>query len=490
MLLRVCVGLAALLAASPLVPSVDGPALYRAKCATCHGEKGDGQGPAAWLLYPRPRNFVKGTFRLRSTPTGKLPTDEDLMRTVLRGIPGTSMPGWKSELSAAEIRAVVDVVKSFSERFAKSPPAAPIEIPPAPAPTPELIAAGRAVYAKMQCASCHGESGRGDGPAAPNLKDESGLAILPYDFTLPGRMKGGTQPEDVYRAFSTGLDGTPMPDFSQNLKPEERWQLVHYVRSLSVPAPPAPIEAAEIRAAVAASVPDDPNDPAWNAAAPASVAVRPVWSRNDAPARITVRALRSSRDVGLLVEWADPTKDERALAVQDFRDALAVQFPVQTAARPFLGMGDRENPVNIWHWKADWQLDVVRFASVPDRYPAMFVGTYHDVESQQAFYTAWAAGNPMARPDRRTPVEDCNAAGLGTLTSQPPASQQVRGRGVFGAGTWRVALRRALVTSDAGDVQLESATAVPVAFGIWDGSHRDRNGQKLFSSWQTLVFTP
>lgn len=456
-------------------PGADGPALYAAKCATCHGEKGNGKGPASYLLYPRPRDFVTGSFRLRSTPSGQLPTDADLTRTIANGIPGTSMPGWAGELSPTQIAAVIDVVKGFSARFKKAPPAAPIEIPAGPAPTPELIASGRKVYERMQCASCHGDAGRGDGPAAGNLKDEAGLAIRPYDFTLPGRMKGGSRPEDVYRAFSTGLDGTPMPEFGQLLKPEERWQLVHYVRSLSVPSPPAP-EAGEVRAAEVAVVPGDPNDAAWDAAPASAVAVRPVWSRNDAPARVLVRALRSKTELGLLVEWGDATKNERALAVQDFRDALAVQFPVRpSATRPFVGMGDANNPVNIWQWKADWQLDVARYASASDRYPGMFVMTYHD------------AAKP---PERSSAAEDANAAGLGTLTAQPREGQQVAGRGAYGARTWRVALRRPLTTADAGDVQLDEPRTVPVAFGVWDGGQRDRDGQKLFSAWQTLVLRP
>src|SRR5690606_18718056 len=102
----------------------------------------------------------------------------------------------------------------------------------------------------------------------------------------------------------------------------------------------------------------------------------------------------------------------------------------------------------------------------------MFVMTYHGA---------------TLPPARASAVEDCNAAGLGTLTRQPAAGQQVAGRGVHGARTWRVALRRALTTSDAGDVQLDGARSVPVAFGVWDGAQRDRNGQKLFSTWQTLI---
>lgn len=482
-------------AAPAQAPASPGQVLYTMKCAPCHGDKGDGQGLASHLQYPRPRNFIKGSYRLRSTPSGQLPTDEDLVRTITRGIAGTSMPAWRTELTAEQIRAVVDVVKAFNPRFKAGGPPKPIEIGAPPPATPETVAAGRKVYVRMQCSACHGDTGRGDGNASASMKDELGVSMRPYDFTQPGRMKGGESPEDVYRAFSTGLDGTPMPDFSGNLNAEERWQLVHYVQSLAKPSIAVDGAPRVIKAVRRASVPVDPLDPLWEGIAPTVVAVRPIWSRSDMPDRLAVSAVRSSTEIGLLLEWSDSSKNESALAVADFRDAVSVQFPVTvpiplTPARPFIAMGDRSNPVNIWHWKADWQSDVTRHNSTKDRNPNMFVMTYHDMEDDPQFHTARAAGNLMAQRGRRSPIEDANAGGFGTLTAQSADSQQVDGRGVYGQGRWRVLIRRPLTTSDAGDVQFDRVTQVPVAFAVWDGGHRDRNGQKLFSSWETLAIEP
>jgi mono/diheme cytochrome c family protein len=474
-------------------PAADATSLYQARCAVCHGDRGDGQGQGAYLLNPRPRNFKSGSYRLRSTPTGSLPTDADLARTIAAGIPGTSMPAWRPELSDAQIQSLVAVVKSFNPRFAGEPAPAPIPIPAAPPATPAIVAVGRQIYERMSCASCHGPGGRGDGPASPTLKDENDFPIRPYDFTLPGRMKGGDTPADVYRAFSTGLDGTPMPDFSESLKPDERWQLVHYLRTLARPAPePVPTPAEQgWRAARAPAVPADPSAPAWAAALPVGISVRPLWSRDDAPARVVVRALRSNSQIGLLVEWEDRTLNDRALSFEDFRDAVAIQFPMAPktgpgSTRPFLGMGDAANPVNVWQWKADWQRDMARVAGVRDAHPDMWVMTYHDMDEDPALYPARAAGNPFARADRKTAAEDANAAGLGTLTTQRPEGQQVEAHGAYSDHRWRVVFRRALTTPDAGDVQLAGLAEVPVAFAVWDGTMRDRNGQKLFSGWEVL----
>src|SRR5262249_45893352 len=71
-----------------------GKAVYERKCLLCHGEKGDGKGPGAEHLLPKPRDFTRGLFKVRST-ANKTPTDQDLLRIVTDGMPGTSMPAWE-----------------------------------------------------------------------------------------------------------------------------------------------------------------------------------------------------------------------------------------------------------------------------------------------------------------------------------------------------------------------------------------------------------
>jgi cytochrome c oxidase cbb3-type subunit 2 len=203
---------------------------YGRYCVSCHGTQGDGRGPSADWLDPRPRNFTSGTFKFRSTVSGELPTDADLERTIKNGLNHTSMPHWRS-LTAAERRDLVQFVKTFSARFATEPQGKPVTIPQAPEMTPALLAKGKEVWNKVQCASCHGDGGKGDGASAATLRDDWGQPIVPRDFTS-GPLKVGSRPEDLYRAFMTGLNGSPMPSFAESISPDEAWALVVYVRSL------------------------------------------------------------------------------------------------------------------------------------------------------------------------------------------------------------------------------------------------------------------
>ncbi|MBI2893377.1 MAG: c-type cytochrome [Deltaproteobacteria bacterium] len=219
-----------------VVPSTavgsDAAVRYRRICGPCHGQRGDGLGPAAGYLPLRPRDFTRGEYKFRSTPSGSLPLDSDLARTIRRGLPGTPMPAWRGALSEEEIGDVVRVVKSFSRRFADEPAPSRLQIPRPPRFDARLVREGRRTWKLFQCASCHGPRGRGDGPSVPGLRDSDGLPIRPRDFTV-GIYKGGSSPRDVYRTFMTGLDGTPMPSYMDTLADERaRWALVAYVQSL------------------------------------------------------------------------------------------------------------------------------------------------------------------------------------------------------------------------------------------------------------------
>ena len=86
--------------------------VYETQCAGCHGEQGNGKGAAADMLIVKPRDFTKGLYKFRSTPNGTLPTDDDLYRTITKGVNRTSMPEW-SLLPERERHAVVEYVKSF-----------------------------------------------------------------------------------------------------------------------------------------------------------------------------------------------------------------------------------------------------------------------------------------------------------------------------------------------------------------------------------------
>ncbi len=199
------------------VAAVDAQALYEGACATCHGRLGEGNGPSAGSLgNPQPRNFTTGSYKFRVTPTGSLPADDDIYRTISRGVPGTWMPSWEEHLSPAQRWALVRYIKEFSDLFAEEEPDPAIEIPPDVTPTPDLIREGRSVYALLNCWQCHGPTGRGNGPSANDLTDDWDRKIVPYDFTR-GDYKSGSGPSDIYRTLVTGLDGSPMPAFDPGI---------------------------------------------------------------------------------------------------------------------------------------------------------------------------------------------------------------------------------------------------------------------------------
>jgi mono/diheme cytochrome c family protein len=203
---------------------------YRRYCVGCHGELGDGNGENFPWLDPKPRDFQLGIFKCRSTPSGTLPTDQDLFDTIARGLDRSNMPQW-STFTKQQRADLVAWVKHFSPRFVNEKPGTPIEIPPEPAVTPERIKAGRDVFARVQCWKCHGVQGMANGPSAATLQDDLGRPIAPFNFTEGAKPKCGDTDRDIYRIFMTGLDGTPMPSFADNIKPDEAWDLVFYLRT-------------------------------------------------------------------------------------------------------------------------------------------------------------------------------------------------------------------------------------------------------------------
>ena len=219
-----------------------GKAVYASRCVICHGDKGDGKGligivhraqTSGMVVTIYPRDFTAGVFKFRSTPSGYLPTDEDLMRIVTEGISRSGMPS-HTDVSEADRTAVIEYIKTFSPRWAEDEPGEPLVIDNAPSSVGSSASLdhGKEVYATMQCAKCHGDTGKGDGPSSSGLEDSWGDEILPFDFTS-GPLKGGSSAEMIYRTFMTGLDGTPMPSYQEAMPEEQdRWDLVSYCLQL------------------------------------------------------------------------------------------------------------------------------------------------------------------------------------------------------------------------------------------------------------------
>jgi mono/diheme cytochrome c family protein len=204
---------------------------YQRYCIGCHGGQGDGQGENAQWIDPKPRDFTAAVFKCRSTPSGTLPTDLDLIASIRRGFVNSNMPPWRPVVEQTDAD-LLAYIKTFSPRWKTEKAGTPISIPPETPASIESIQHGRELFQKMECWKCHGPAGHGDGPSASTLTDSKDNPIRPYNFSTGTRFKCGTSNRDLYRIFETGVDGTPMPSFADNLKGNDGWDLVHFLRTL------------------------------------------------------------------------------------------------------------------------------------------------------------------------------------------------------------------------------------------------------------------
>lgn len=188
---------------------VRGRWVYLSACAGCHGKNGDGRGVAGRYLRPVARDFTTGVYRFRTTPSGELPTDNDIYRVVSEGAMGTFMPGFKDMLSERDMRDVVAYIKTFAEDFAEYGAGKPIPMSAETPMTKQTIADGKAVYMIQGCWTCHGVTGMGDGPSAATQTDAEGNALPPLNF-VKGPYKMGMDKEMIYMTINAGLDGSPM----------------------------------------------------------------------------------------------------------------------------------------------------------------------------------------------------------------------------------------------------------------------------------------
>ena len=461
-----------------------GKKIYFKRCSFCHGLLGDGNGPAADFMDPRPRDFTLGTFKFRTTQSGELPTNEDLFRVVSRGLSGTGMQAFdneliKSGLTEDERWQVISYVKTFAQEFANpdfDPYKKVIKLPSSKVSySAESVEKGKEVFKKAKCWECHGMLGRGDGQKSFDRKDDWGFPIRIRNVTLPWKIKSGTEVEDIFMRFSTGINGTPMPSFADTLSEEERWYLANFIKSLQVKPSDNTVLKAKL---VKEEIPLAPGAKVWGISEPigirmaGQVVAAPRW-QNPSIEMVSVRSVFNDKEIGFLLEWDDPFKDVKhndaaefnakdimnpgaynsyvaannmiTRQLETFRDSVALQFPVsmkEGTKKPHFFRGGGNDPVNLWVWKAD----------------------------------LFGEGKPAA--------EEGGARGFKQpVKAQAPEEQQVSSGAVWKEGRWSVVMKRPLVTNDKGDVQFEKGKFIPIAANAWDGSNGEHGNIMSLSSW-------
>ncbi len=444
-----------------------GEAVYQKRCLQCHGEEGDGLGPAADYLNPPPRDFTLGLYKITSSAfDAEMPNDADLVRMVRDGMPGTAMPGWSDILTEAEIQDVIAYIKTFAEL--EGTPEEQVDYGTQVQSSPESIAAGDKLFHDGErCSECHGMVGKGD--AVKKLKNDNGERTWPRNLTKPWTYRASADPKDIYTRISAGIPTTQMPSFAdpkskKKLSVEERWHVANYVAALAKTGKIVRPENTVIQASrVEGELPGSPDDAAWDLAPPSTFFMVPqivgkkrfFKTANDT---VSVRAMYNGQKVALHLEWDDRTKsipgDEKAKSIANEQlgeDAIAVQLPTTIPPgmeKPYFLMGNSAKPVNLWRWSS---------------------GTT-DAPESVAILDAMGIDEQEAR--------DATAAGL-------------TAKGSYKDGTWRVVMTRPLTTAAVDkDLQFEEGRFVPIAFFAWDGSNSEAGSALAMTTWYWLLLKP
>jgi DMSO reductase family type II enzyme heme b subunit len=416
-----------------------GKAVYEAKCLLCHGEKGDGKGAGAELLLPRPRDFTKGLYKVRSTE-GRTTADQDIFRMITEGMPGTSMPGW-AVLPEKDRWNLVAYLKTFAPEAFKEAPKK-LELPKDVASSAESIARGKEMFEAIECHKCHGNEGRADGPSRSELKDEWGHPIPPANLAKRWTFRGGASRTEVATRIANGVLGTPMPAFLDSVeKPEDIWHLTNYIFSLG---PASPDYATLLTVtSVTDAIPDDPDAEFWMKLTPNNVPLMGqviVDPRNFNPVvdLVSVRAAYNETEVAFHLTWDDPT-ESKGDGKQASPDVISVQFPPRITAgteRPYFLLGDADEAVYLLRW-------------------------------EQGKGVAEASANG---PAKIAPIEGGEATG----------------KVVFDNGQYRLVIKRPLAAKGEGRPTFQPAVFTPVAFQAWDGGAGETGPKMSLTSWYYL----
>ncbi len=482
-----------------------GKKVYFKRCVWCHGVEGGGDGPSADRLFTRPRNFIQGTFKIRTTDSGELPMEADLIKTVKNGLQGSAMPAWGEFLSENEIVSVVQFVKSLVQDrewddedeevtvqdFGSNPwgTTGPyhLGVPQAD------IDAGKEIFLKNKCFECHGGEGRGDGN--PTMKDDWGFPIVAADWTQCWNFRGARRdpfnPFNVVRTVSTGLNGTPMPNFKDKITVEDRWKLAAFVNSLcprkkidpltNKPIPDFLIQSVFTEGPVSPKI----DDPSWQSADDDYRIIEPTEEQKENPRRHYIamagQITRGKRnfdpktdDLWVTSRWS---AEENAVyylveyhlrfmsSDPEYPDAVAIQWPAKLqdlfgAEKPYFIMGDSKKPVDIWK--------------------AKFLAQDY---------------NPTNAPNDKgyqleTSVEETVGLGFDAVSAKEYEGKVQVVDSIYKQGRVKIMFKRDLTTDGEFDVQIPTEKFIPVSFMQWAGRDKEADEHMAISTWYYTILKP